>query len=96
MFEVEVEISFSNGDKITIGKDTLIFPIRLTEHNGERFCSKVAPIVLDDYFHVHDGYIPELTTTFALNDFFTINDEDSYDTKVYKSSSIVSMKQYEK
>jgi hypothetical protein len=91
--KTQVTIEFSNGEKINLNKDSIIFPIKLTEHNGEKFSSKPKPIVLEDWFHSHDGFIPELTTTFSLNEFFTIGSDVSYDIKIYKTSAIVSMYQ---
>lgn len=91
--DAKVNIHLSNGEKLTVDKNSIIFPITLTEHKDETFCSKSKPIVLDEYFHIHDGYIPELTSVFAKNEFFTINEEDPYKTKVYKTSAIVSLEQ---
>lgn len=91
--DTKVIVHFSNGEKLTLDENSLIFPIVLTEHKGEKFTSKSKPVVLGEYHHTHDGYIPELTTTFALNEFFTVDEEDPYNTKVYKSSGIVSLEQ---
>ena len=93
MDNVNVIIHFSNGEKVKVDKNSIIFPITLTEFKGEKSCSKNKPVVLDDFFHIHDGFIPELTSVFALNEFFTVNEEDPYKTKVYKTSAIVSLEQ---
>ncbi|MFD2628734.1 hypothetical protein [Oceanobacillus kapialis] len=96
MSDFEVIIHFSNGDKVTIDEKSFILPIKLVEYKDEKFCSKLQPLNLEEVFHIHDGYIPELTTFFALNEFFTIDEIDSYNKKVYKTSSIVMLEQIDK
>jgi len=95
MDKTEVIVTFSNGEKIKLDKGSIIFPIKLIESNGKIFCSKANPVVLEEYFHIHDGYIPELTTIFAQNDYFTLDKEDTFETKVYKTSAIVSLEQHD-
>lgn len=89
-----VEITFSNNEKITVNQDTIIFPIKLVESKNVKHSSKSAPVILGDWHHPHDGFIPQLTSTFAENDFFTVDEEDTYKTTVYKTSAIVSLRQY--
>ncbi len=91
MDKFDVAITFSNGEKIIVNRSTIIFPIRLTEHNRERYCSQVEPIVLDEWVHHHDGLIPELLTTFAKNEFFYLSTKDQENKIIYKTSSIVSL-----
>ncbi|WP_281659119.1 hypothetical protein [Halobacillus sp. Cin3] len=92
MEELEVIITLSNGDKFTVNKNTVIFPIKLIEDNGEEFSSQAKPVVLEKNLDIHDGYIPVLTSTFAKSEFFYI-DGEGYEYTVYQSSSIVSLKQ---
>ena len=95
MDTTKVEITFSNNEKITLDYGSIVFPIKLTEHKGEKFTSKSTPLILNEWHHPHDGFIPELTRVFAENEFFTVEDENTYRTKVYKSSAIVSLRQFE-
>ena len=96
MANIEVIVHFSNGEKINIDNQSIIFPIKLVTDNDKQFCSKTHPLIMDDVFHIHDGFIPELTTLFASNEFFTLDSENSYTQKVYKTSSIVFLEQKEK
>ncbi|KIO60229.1 hypothetical protein B4065_0155 [Caldibacillus thermoamylovorans] len=93
--DVEVVITFSNGENIVVDKNCIIFPIQLVERNGEKHTSKNTPVLLDEYSHHHDGYIPVLTSIFSSNEFFTVDEEDYFRTKVYMTSSIVSLEQRE-
>lgn len=94
MIETKVEITFSNNEKVILDQDTLLFPIKLIELNNEKFTTKATPIEIRNFLHIQDGFIPELTSIFALNEFFTLNTDDPYETKVYKSNSIVSLRQF--
>lgn len=93
MADFEVIIHFSNGEKVTVDENSVISPIKLVNDNGEQFSTKGLPIFLENVFHVHDGFIPELTEVFSLNEFFAIDEIDSYNKKFYKSSAIVSLEQ---
>lgn len=93
--KAEVIITFSNGEQITVGEKNIIFPIALVEDKGEKFTSTTKQLVLSEYFHHNHGYIPELTSVFAANEFFTVDTDDTYTATVYKTSSIVSLKQIE-
>lgn len=95
MNELEVIVKFSSGDEIKIGENSIIFPIKLVENKDERFCSTSGPIIMEDELHIHEGLIPALTTVFALNEFFYL-DDDTKEKVIYKTSSIVSLKQREK
>jgi len=95
MEDVQVKISFADGNSILLTNESIIFPIQLVKHKEEQFCSKVQPVILGDHYHIHDGYIPLLTTLFALVEYFTVDKENTFETSVYKTSSIVSIKQFE-
>lgn len=92
--DVKVDIHFSNGDKITLDKKSIIFPWGLYEDKGEKILSKSKAFSLEDVFHHNYGYVADLMSIFALNEFFSVDAEGPSKTKYYKTSSIVSIEQF--
>lgn len=93
MDDVQVKVIFSNGDSLLLTKDSWVFPINLSEHDGEKFSAAGKPVRLEECFHHHHGLIPELVSVFSQCEFFTIDSDILYDEPVYKTSAIVSMTQ---
>ncbi|MDM8100943.1 hypothetical protein [Oceanobacillus oncorhynchi] len=93
MNKLEVVITFANDEKLYIKQDAIIFPIRLIEQDGEQFTSESSPVVLEEHLHNEEGLIPALTAAFSRSEFFYLNKDKQDNRIVYKTNSIVSLKQ---
>ncbi len=93
MSNLEVVVTFANSENLTLKQEDIIFPIRLVEHENEKFCSTSKPVVLEEEMHHSEGLIPALTSAFSLNEFFFLSGDGETNRIVYKTSSIVSLKQ---
>lgn len=96
MEELEVVIKFSNDEKLIVNKKSLLFPIKFNEKLETSGLAQ--PVVLEDNMDPHEGLIPVLSTMFAANEYFYIEESEPsspYKT-IYKTSSIVSFSQRKK
>lgn len=91
MENTDIKINFSDGSHVIVNENNLLFPIELVNHSKEYFTSAGVGIQLSDFVHVHHGLVPKLTSIFSTSEFFTIDTDDLLSTKIYKTSSIVSL-----
>lgn len=82
------EITFVNGECITVSDGELPFPIIQVERDGKKFASTGEPVQLVP--NIHNGLVPNILDMLCASEFFSVTAD--YD-KVYKSSAVLSVAQ---
>ena len=90
MEKQKIAVSFANDSKLILTSETVLYPIKVAGSLQED-----SPLVLRDSYSPVNGYIEELTSFFSRNEFFTVDEEGLVDVTIYKTSAVVSFKEYD-
>lgn len=80
------EICLSNGEKLTVNENSILYPVFLLPKDGSISYSKEQPIKLN--VHISEGLIPSILEGISGCNFFVFNNK-TYSTQAITSFEII-------
>lgn len=91
MKESKVNLKLSDGTVISLKSDTIIFGFQADISEEEPYGKMGKHYTLGDHGHHHHSFVPFLMGFLKENDYFSIDNDGTYNNPIYTSSSVVSI-----